>query len=63
LAIRGHGWSRPDVPLTELYIHRRENSIFDCNLWWYDHTAPEYAITFTEMHMHDHFGVLKEWFK
>jgi len=58
----GHGWAKPDPPITEPYIHKRENSIFDSNIWFYDDTAPEYAFSYPEIHMHDHFGVLKDWF-
>ncbi len=58
----GHGWARPDPPVPESYYHKRENSIFDVNIWFYDDTAPEYAISYPEMHVHDHFGVLKDWF-
>ncbi|EGR31219.1 hypothetical protein IMG5_115520 [Ichthyophthirius multifiliis] len=58
----GHGWDRPDVPLSlnPIYVHKREISIFDNNMWAYDQVYPEYMITYSEMYVRDEWGALKE---
>jgi hypothetical protein len=48
--------------IREKYFFKIQNSIYDLNIWFYDDVAPEYAFSFNEIHVHDHFGVLKEWF-
>lgn len=57
----GHGWDRPDVPLSlnYPYKHKREVfylflfkqikiSIYETNLWFYDQSQPEYFINNNE---------------
>ncbi|EAR97199.1 hypothetical protein TTHERM_00481330 (macronuclear) [Tetrahymena thermophila SB210] len=64
-AVRGgHGWDRPDVPLSfnPLYVHKRELSIFDTNMWMYDQVYPEYVISYNEIHLVDQWKGLKESF-
>jgi len=41
----GHGWERPDVPLSKPYVHRRRHKIEDLSFQWFDGVQPEYYLS------------------
>ncbi|CAD8208826.1 unnamed protein product [Paramecium octaurelia] len=60
IAIRGgHGWDRPDVPLTIGYQHKRRMDVFDTNLWFYCGVMPEYFINQNEGYLNSAQNAIK----
>lgn len=49
-SLRG-GFRRPDPPVNTEYENKRYLSIYDINIWFYDHAMPEYALGYPEIHL------------